>query len=670
MVAISAANDRGVNVNTHRIIRLGILTTVAAVVFISLVATAFASWVYPLPLGETLLSGAPKEQWYPKISGDYVVFSDSRNSPGSSGDDFGDIYGLDLRTGVETRLTDAYWQSNPDISGTKAVYVSRDEPEIPGDPDSKTYDYVYCLDVVTGQRQSVSPRTYPDLGNPDRRDAPPDEPAISGTTIVYTVDDAYADDGNIWSAIYTCNVTGGELRRLMRFNGFIEGLDISGDNVVYTKESEYSPGDTAVYCYNLTTNTEKKLSNDPGHASPPAISGNRVVWGGGSASTYGIYMYDLSSDTSTPRKLTSGPEFQSFPDIDGTKVVYLRYSVGHDFTYIYSVDVITGVDTPLVTGDGVDRGSAAISGNTVAFSDGRSGNSDLYAYKLAAPNAPLTYTITPSAGAGGSITPGTVQTVNTGGSKAFTITPATGYHIADVKVDGDSVGAVTSYTFANVTASHTILAVFAPLPPATTFPTLTLSSSSSTPSYGGSVSLKATLKATTPLAGKTVVFKRWDGSKWVSLGSVVTDSKGIAVKTLGALKAKTRVMAHFAGSGAYGASSSQVLNILPKVRLTRSSSWDTKYDGHTYYYKGYIEPKHSTSDTNKVKFKMYKKGSDGEYHWKKTVSASYSYYSSSKTRWTAKVVFPSAGKWRVRAYHAADSKNAKGYSSYDYLTVK
>jgi len=32
-------------------------------------------------------------------------------------------------------------------------------------------------------------------------------------------------------------------------------------------------------------------------------------------------------------------------------------------------------------------------------------------------------------------------------SKAFTITPAAGYHIADVLVDGASVGAVTSYTF-------------------------------------------------------------------------------------------------------------------------------------------------------------------------------------------------------------------------------
>ncbi|RIE06079.1 InlB B-repeat-containing protein, partial [Candidatus Cryosericum terrychapinii] len=42
-----------------------------------------------------------------------------------------------------------------------------------------------------------------------------------------------------------------------------------------------------------------------------------------------------------------------------------------------------------------------------------------------------TYTLTPSAGTGGTITPNTVQTVAQGGSTTFTITPNAGYHIAD-----------------------------------------------------------------------------------------------------------------------------------------------------------------------------------------------------------------------------------------------
>jgi len=51
--------------------------------------------------------------------------------------------------------------------------------------------------------------------------------------------------------------------------------------------------------------------------------------------------------------------------------------------------------------------------------------------------------------------------VSYGGSKTYTITADPGYHIEDVLVDGASVGAVTSYTFTNVTANHTIAASFA-----------------------------------------------------------------------------------------------------------------------------------------------------------------------------------------------------------------
>jgi PKD repeat protein len=72
-----------------------------------------------------------------------------------------------------------------------------------------------------------------------------------------------------------------------------------------------------------------------------------------------------------------------------------------------------------------------------------------------------TFVITASADAGGTIDPSGAVSVNYGGSQAFTITPNAGYHVADVLVDGASVGAVTSYTFTNVTAAHTIAATFA-----------------------------------------------------------------------------------------------------------------------------------------------------------------------------------------------------------------
>ena len=70
------------------------------------------------------------------------------------------------------------------------------------------------------------------------------------------------------------------------------------------------------------------------------------------------------------------------------------------------------------------------------------------------------YTITASADEGGSISPSGSVRVRRGSDQGFTITAAEGYEISDVLVDGQSVGAVRTYTFENVRAGHTIRAVF------------------------------------------------------------------------------------------------------------------------------------------------------------------------------------------------------------------
>jgi PKD repeat protein len=70
-------------------------------------------------------------------------------------------------------------------------------------------------------------------------------------------------------------------------------------------------------------------------------------------------------------------------------------------------------------------------------------------------------TVTASAGAGGSISPSGAVSVPSGGSQTFAITPAAGYAISSVTVDGVSQGPLGTYTFTNVTANHTIAAAFA-----------------------------------------------------------------------------------------------------------------------------------------------------------------------------------------------------------------
>lgn len=70
------------------------------------------------------------------------------------------------------------------------------------------------------------------------------------------------------------------------------------------------------------------------------------------------------------------------------------------------------------------------------------------------------YIITAGAGDGGTIRPAGQISVSAGSSKTFVVAPQIGYDVAEVLVDGVSVGEATTYTFQNIRANHTIQASF------------------------------------------------------------------------------------------------------------------------------------------------------------------------------------------------------------------
>ena len=114
------------------------------------------------------------------------------------------------------------------------------------------------------------------------------------------------------------------------------------------------------------------------------------------------------------------PEYTITPDI-GYKIADVRVddvSVGSGSTYTF----------PSLTGD----------------------------HTISAEFAVLTYTITATSGANGSITPPGITTITYGGSQTYTIQADTGYEIADVTVDGTAQQIAETYTFENVVADHTI----------------------------------------------------------------------------------------------------------------------------------------------------------------------------------------------------------------------
>ena len=81
--------------------------------------------------------------------------------------------------------------------------------------------------------------------------------------------------------------------------------------------------------------------------------------------------------------------------------------------------------------------------------------------KEAVPNwTMITHDIVATTSSGGKISPAGTKSVQEGNDQTYIITPNEDYYVGDVFVDDKSVGARNEYTFENVTASHTIHAVF------------------------------------------------------------------------------------------------------------------------------------------------------------------------------------------------------------------
>ena len=202
-------------------------------------------------------------------------------------------------------------------------------------------------------------------------------------------------------------------------------------------------------------------------------------------------------------------------------------------------------------------------------------------HTIAASFAANTNTITASAGTGGSISPSGAVSVSYGTSKAFTITPNSGYRVAGVLVDGTSVGAVTTYTFSNVTANHTIAASFAAN-------TNTITASAGT---GGSISPSGAVSVSygtsktftiTPNSGYRVAGVLVDGT---SVGAVTTYTFNnvTANHTIAAsFAANTNTITASAGTGGSISPSVRSPSVMEPARPlpshpTRATTWPASW---------------------------------------------------------------------------------------------
>jgi len=161
--------------------------------------------------------------------------------------------------------------------------------------------------------------------------------------------------------------------------------------------------------------------------------------------------------------------------------------------------------------------------------------SDIYAtaYFTEGTSPPVTYTITATAGSNGNITPSGTVTLNEGASQSFTITPELGYQVADVFVDNQSVGAVSSYEFTNVSTNHTINATFRAIDPVNALSVI-ITSPVNDADYKWNALFSITVEVkdqnSAPVSGANVTIEVWSPEPYsilVKRYSGVTDALGL-----------------------------------------------------------------------------------------------------------------------------------------------
>ncbi len=168
--------------------------------------------------------------------------------------------------------------------------------------------------------------------------------------------------------------------------------------------------------------------------------------------------YSNEVSTNTCRYSISPPN-QSFPASGGTGSISVSTQSTCSWSASSSVSWLTITSGSSGTGNGTVRYSVNSNNN----SSSRTASSTIAKNTFTVTqegSSTTTYTITASAGTGGTISPSGTVTVNRNANRSFTITPNTGYSVDRVTVDGSSVGAISTYTFSNVTANHAISASF------------------------------------------------------------------------------------------------------------------------------------------------------------------------------------------------------------------
>jgi hypothetical protein len=210
--------------------------------------------------------------------------------------------------------------------------------------------------------------------------------------------------------------------------------------------SGISCGDTCLAVYSPGTQVSLSATADPGST----FDG----WSGGGCSGTGTCTVTMNANTTITANfkpsIVNYSITASVNGAGGTISPAGTSSASSGSSLAYSITPAAGYRIAGVYVDGINIG--AVNGYT--FSNVAANHTIVATFSMS------NYSITASAGAGGTISPAGTSSVSSGSSLRVSITPENGYRISSVMVDGKAVGVVSRYTFSRIAANHTISATF------------------------------------------------------------------------------------------------------------------------------------------------------------------------------------------------------------------
>jgi len=359
---------------------------------------------------------------------------------------------------VQVAVSDGMDESNV-MTMNVVVTPINDVPTITSAaPATATEDVEYTY-VITAADADSDALTYSLSQQPDGM-------TITGNTITWTPAEGILTSGEV-----TLTVSDGSLSATQRITITVNPVN---DAPVITSTAPTTVNEGVEYTYTVTaTDAEgSTLTYSIGNAPEGmTVVDNVITWtpSPGTA-TSGEVTLTVSDGSLTDSEtftvaVNNAPIITSTASTTATEGVEYTYTVSvtdanGDALFYSLTNAPTGMS---ISSNGVITWTPAVgtvtSGVvTLTVSDGKL--TDNQEFTINVSTIPITFTITASAGSGGSISPsGSIQ-ITKNADQAFIITANTGYHIFDVLVDGLSVGAVDGYTFSSVTDNHTIAANF------------------------------------------------------------------------------------------------------------------------------------------------------------------------------------------------------------------